>query len=46
MSCDGQDIILKNALLPTNLNVGDWICFGGLGAYSKSMQTNFNGMSC
>jgi len=45
MSCNGEDIIFKNVLLPGNLKVGDWICFGGLGAYSRSLQSNFNGMT-
>lgn len=31
-------------MLPSDLEVGDWICIGGLGAYSASVTTKFNQM--
>lgn len=44
MTLDGTDIIGKNIKAPTELQVGDWLVFGGLGAYSYAMRTKFNGM--
>jgi diaminopimelate decarboxylase len=44
MTCDGQDIIAKNISAPMDLDVGDWLCFGGMGAYTYSTKTEFNGM--
>jgi ornithine decarboxylase len=31
--------------LPENIKEGDYIEIGGLGAYSKSIRTNFNGFN-
>ena len=30
-------------LLPADIDLGDWIEIGNLGAYSQGMRTNFNG---
>lgn len=46
MTCDGLDVIAKGIFCP-QLNVGDWLLVGGLGAYSYGSRTEFNGMkSC
>lgn len=45
MTCDGMDIISKNFLVPFDAKIGDWFCFGGMGAYTHSIKSNFNGMS-
>jgi ornithine decarboxylase len=42
-TCDGLDIIGKDYQLP-ELNIGDHIVFGGMGAYTKASATEFNGM--
>lgn len=41
-TCDSLDCIKKNALLPL-LEVGDWIYFENMGAYTSSAASNFNG---
>lgn len=33
MTCDGYDIIANNMNLP-EMNIGDWIIFGGMGSYT------------
>jgi len=43
MTCAENDIICKNIYAP-NLNVGDWIIFGGMGAYTYGVKSYFNGM--
>lgn len=42
-TCDGSDIIVKDALLP-ELEIGDWITFPNMGAYTSVLSTRFNGM--
>ena len=42
-TCDSLDTMKGPFMLPANIEEGDWIEIGGLGAYSKTMQTNFNG---
>ena len=41
---DGLDIITKNIGVPSDLKVGDWLCIGGMGAYTYGCRSNFNGM--
>lgn len=41
-TCDGMDCILKACYLPS-LNVGDWIVFENMGAYTISAASTFNG---
>ncbi|XP_066249269.1 ornithine decarboxylase 1-like [Euwallacea similis] len=41
-TCDGLDKIVDNALLP-DMQIGDWILFGNMGAYSLPLVTTFNG---
>ena len=42
-TCDSLDTMKGPFTLPSDIKEGDWIEIGGLGAYSKAMQTNFNG---
>lgn len=44
MTCDGLDVICKNLRAPVDAKVGDWFCFGGMGAYTHGSKSNFNGM--
>jgi diaminopimelate decarboxylase len=44
MTCDGADIISKSMKLPEQLEVGDWIAMGGMGAYTYGPRSTFNGM--
>ena len=45
MTCDGMDIIAKSIQVPMEAKVGDWFCFGGMGAYTYGCRSNFNGMN-
>lgn len=45
MTCDGMDIITKSINVPIDAQVGDWLCFGAMGAYTHGCKSNFNGMS-
>ncbi|CCE61874.1 hypothetical protein TPHA_0B02020 [Tetrapisispora phaffii CBS 4417] len=42
-TCDGLDCITKEYYLKYNLEVGDWLYFPNLGAYSSTAATTFNG---
>ncbi|KAL3474658.1 pyridoxal-dependent decarboxylase [Aspergillus californicus] len=44
-TCDGIDVISKRSILPGLLNVGDWLYFEDMGAYTKCSATRFNGFS-
>jgi diaminopimelate decarboxylase len=43
-TCDGADIIANEVMAP-EMNVGDWITVGGMGAYSIGPASEFNGMT-
>ena len=43
MTCHGQDMIAKNVKLPY-MEIGDAIVINGMGAYTTSAVSNFNGM--
>jgi ornithine decarboxylase len=43
-TCDCIDIINKNARLP-ELDVGDWLVFDHMGAYTRCAASNFNGFA-
>lgn len=43
-TCDGLDCISEKTELP-ELNVGDWLIFRDMGAYTISAATTFNGMA-
>jgi ornithine decarboxylase len=42
-TCDSSDELPARVELPKNIDVGDHIEFGSIGAYSLSGRTNFNG---
>jgi len=42
-TCDGTDIVCASANLP-DLEIGDWIEFKNMGAYTCVLSTKFNGM--
>ncbi|MEM9667782.1 MAG: type III PLP-dependent enzyme [Pseudomonadota bacterium] len=42
-TCDSQDRMAGPFLLPNDIDEGDWIEFGHLGAYGQAMQSGFNG---
>ncbi|KAK6529072.1 hypothetical protein TWF694_004290 [Orbilia ellipsospora] len=42
-TCDGLDCISSSSFLPEVVNVGDWLYFAEMGAYSKCSATKFNG---
>lgn len=44
MTCDGMDVITKNINTPAELQVSDWLCISGMGAYTYGSRSNFNGM--
>jgi ornithine decarboxylase len=44
-TCDSNDYMAGPFYLPMNINEGDFIEIGHLGAYSNTMKTNFNGFS-
>lgn len=43
-TCDGIDCIIKNVRLP-KLDVGDWLYFPNMGAYTMAASSGFNGFS-
>jgi len=43
-TCDGFDCIIKSVELP-KLEVGDWLVFRNMGAYTVAAASNFNGFS-
>lgn len=44
-TCDGIDVISESCFLPGTLNIGDWLFFENMGAYTKCSATRFNGFS-
>lgn len=42
-TCDSSDELPGSVELPAEIDVGDYIEFGGMGAYSLSGRTDFNG---
>ncbi|KAI1614563.1 ornithine decarboxylase [Exophiala viscosa] len=42
-TCDGIDVIADRVFLPGVLDVGDWLFFENMGAYTKCSATKFNG---
>lgn len=42
-TCDSVDVLPYKLTLPADIDEGDWIEFGQMGAYSNSMATQFNG---
>lgn len=44
-TCDSMDTMKGPFYLPKNIQAGDYIEIGQLGAYSRSIRTNFNGFN-
>ncbi|KAI9883961.1 MAG: Ornithine decarboxylase [Watsoniomyces obsoletus] len=44
-TCDGIDCITASCMLPGVLDVGDWLYFEDMGAYTSCSATRFNGFS-
>ncbi|KAL8826535.1 MAG: hypothetical protein Q9191_003739 [Dirinaria sp. TL-2023a] len=44
-SCDGIDRVTENCTLRGLLDVGDWLFFEGMGAYTRCSATRFNGFT-
>ena len=42
-TCDSLDRLPDGLMLPSDLREGDYVLFGGMGAYSIAMSTTFNG---
>ena len=42
-TCDGLDCVLPSVSLP-NINIGDWLYFHNMGAYTLAAGSTFNGM--
>lgn len=43
-TCDGLDKVVDEVLLP-DMQIGDWMVFEDMGAYSLTLVTSFNGAS-
>lgn len=41
-TCDGLDQVVNNCLLPP-LDIGDWLIFEDMGAYTLPVASQFNG---
>lgn len=41
-TCCSKDVILENQIMP-EMEIGDWLVFKNMGAYTMSMSTIFNG---
>lgn len=44
-TCDGIDLITERVKLPYVVDIGDWLYFENMGAYTKCSATRFNGFS-
>ena len=44
-TCDGVDRIIENVSFHKLLDIGDWLYFPGMGAYTTCLSTSFNGFS-
>ncbi|OKL64113.1 Ornithine decarboxylase [Talaromyces atroroseus] len=42
-TCDGIDVISERIVLPGLVDVGDWLYFENMGAYTRCSATRFNG---
>lgn len=42
-TCDSLDCLPEPLALPEDISEGDYVLFAGMGAYSKSLTTQFNG---
>jgi ornithine decarboxylase len=44
-TCDSLDVVAKQIPYP-EMNVGDWVYFSNMGAYTTAAASNFNGFEC
>jgi len=44
-TCDGIDCISESCAFPAVIDVGDWLYFENMGAYTKCSATKFNGFT-
>ncbi|KAF2749938.1 ornithine decarboxylase [Sporormia fimetaria CBS 119925] len=44
-TCDGIDVISQSCTFPQVIDVGDWLYFENMGAYTKCSATRFNGFT-
>lgn len=44
-TCDGIDVITEQCYLPGIIDIGDWLFFEDMGAYTKCSATRFNGFA-
>lgn len=44
-TCDGIDMISEKCVFPAVLDVGDWLLFKAMGAYTRCSATKFNGFT-
>ena len=44
MTCDGLDIISRKLMVPKDVQTGDWLSLGGMGAYTYGPRSRFNRM--
>ena len=42
-TCDGGDVIYKEALVPAGIQEDDWLVWEDMGAYTSAATTRFNG---
>jgi len=42
-TCDGGDVIYKEALVPADIQEDDWLVWEDMGAYTSAATTRFNG---
>jgi len=42
-TCHGADCVVRDCLLP-EMNIGDWLIFRDMGAYTMTLSSCFNGM--
>jgi len=44
VSCDGCDILSQHLPVPSDIEVGDFLAFAGVGAYTQVIASTFNGV--
>lgn len=44
-TCDSMDCIMRLTRLPTRLDVGDWLVYENMGAYTLCASSTFNGLA-
>lgn len=42
-TCDSLDMMEGPFTLPADINIGDWVVFDNVGAYSQALRSDFNG---